>query len=108
MLLINNISLAPRADAAFHEARRAFKPEKGEVFALVWVSSHVEADGATVPGFEAGYMCGPLYLAGLASPWIEAQLSDGSGFYFMPRWTWRPHDQYVIDKQGPLFSIKPA
>lgn len=105
MLLIANISLAKRAEADFHRERLAFRPDPGEVFALVWVSSYVGADGSAVPGFEPGYMCGPLYAKGLVSPWALAQLSDGSHFYFMPRFTWHANERYIVDKQGELFSI---
>jgi hypothetical protein len=108
MITIKNISLTARAAADFHRARLAFKPDHGEVFALVWVSSYANADGTAVPGFQPGYMCGPLYAHGLASPWALAELPDGSQFYFMPRFRWAAKDHYFVDKQGLLFSIAPA
>jgi len=108
MLLITNISLATRATEDFQRQRLAFNADPGEVFALVWVSSHVNADGTAVPGFEPGYMCGPLYAKGLASPWAIAQLPDGSCFHFMPRFKWDAEERYVVDLQGDLFSIGPA
>jgi hypothetical protein len=108
MILIKNISLTKRAAEDFHQKRIAFKADPGEVFALIWVSSYVNPDGETVPGFEPGYMCGPLYSEGLAPPWSVAELPDGSRFHFMPRFKWNAHELYVIDKQGSLFSIAPA
>ena len=108
MIIIKNISLAERAAPDFHQKRLAFRADPGEVFALVWVSSYVNAEGVTLPGFEPGYMCGPLYSEGLAPPWTLAQLPDGSQFHFMPRFTWNAQAHYVVDKLGFLFSIGPA
>ncbi|MGV8856714.1 MAG: hypothetical protein ACOH2L_19015 [Devosia sp.] len=107
MILIRNISLTERAAPEFHRQRLAFRADPGEVFALVWVSSYVKRGGATRPGFVPGYMCGPLFLQGLASPWACAELSDGWRFYFLPRFKWRADDHYVVDKPGPLFSVGP-
>lgn len=107
MILIRNISLTERAAPEFHRQRLGFRADPGEVFALVWVSRYVKADGAALPDFVPGYMCGPLFLKGLASPWAHAQLPDGSEFYFMPRLKWRADDHYVVDKLGPLFSVAP-
>ena len=108
MILIRNISLSERAAADFHRARLAFRPDPGEVFALVWVSSYANADGTAVPGFEPGYMCGPLYSHGLVSPWALAQLPDGSEFHFMPRFRWSAQEHYLVDKRGALFSVVSA
>lgn len=107
MLLIKNISLTERAAEEFYRERLAFKARVGEVFALVWVSSIRDANGAPAPGFEPGYMCGPLYDEGLVSPWALAQLSDGTRFHFMPRFVWNAREQYLVDKRGALFSIGP-
>ncbi len=108
MMVMKNISLSERAAGEFHQKRRAFKAGPGEVFALVWVSSVKNAEGIIAPGFEPGYMCGPLFTEGLASPWILAQLQDGSQFHFMPRFQWSADEHYLVDKQGPLFSIAPT
>lgn len=108
MILIENISLSDRAAGEFHRKRLAFRPRPGEVFALVWVSSFRDPSGVTVPGFEPGYMCGPLYEEGLASPWALAQLRGGAQFYFMPRFVWSADEHYLIDKQGSLFSVAAA
>ncbi|WP_224701723.1 hypothetical protein [Devosia aquimaris] len=108
MILITNISLTERAAPHFRRKRLAFRADPGEVFALVWVSNHADADGTPVPGFEPGYMCGPVYSQGLASPWALAQLPDGSQFYFMPRFTWSAQEHYLVDRQGTLFSIAAA
>lgn len=108
MILIQNISLSKRAADEFHRKRLAFRPRSGEVFALVWVTSFRDASGMTVPGFEPGYMCGPLYEEGLTSPWAVAQLPDGSQFHFMPRFKWSAEEQYLVDKPGALFSVAPA
>lgn len=108
MIRMTNISLSERASADFHRARRNFKADPGEVFALLWVSSYTNADGTAVPGFEPAYMCGPLYLEGLASPWALAQIPDGSQFYFMPRFEWSDQEHYLIDKRGQLFSVTAA
>jgi hypothetical protein len=108
MMLIKNISLTEQAAPDFHQKRLAFNADPDEVFALVWVSSYVNSDGVTAPGFEPGYMCGPLYSEGLVAPWTLAQLPDGSQFHFMPRFKWSANERYVVDKQGPLFSIGQA
>ncbi len=108
MMFITNISLAKQAESEFHRKRLAFKARAGEVFALVWVSRYVNADGTAVAGFKPGYMCGPLYSDGLGSHWALAQLPDGSQFHFMPRFKWSARERYVVDKQGFLFSIGPA
>ena len=108
MIPIANISLTERAAPAFHRERLAFRADPGEVFALLWVSSYTNADGTAFSGFEPGYMCGPLYLEGLAPPWVLAQLPDGAQFYFMPRFAWSAQDHYLIDRQGSLFSIAVA
>jgi hypothetical protein len=109
MMLIKNISLTKRAAADFHKQRLAFKAGPGEVFALVWVSKYVHStDGRTMPGFEPGYMSGPLYSEGLSPDWILAQLPDESQFHFMPRFKWSARERYLVDKQGFLFSIGPA
>jgi hypothetical protein len=105
MIPIRNISLTDQAAPAFHRERLAFRADLGEVFALVWVSSYTNADGTAVPGFEPGYMCGPLYSEGLAPPWALAQLPDGAQFYFMPRFAWNAQEHYLVDKQGSLFSV---
>lgn len=107
MLVIENITLTDRAASEFHRQRPALKAEPGEVFALVWVSSHTRPGGTTVPGFKPGYMCGPLFSRDLASPWALAKLPDGSRFYFMPRFEWQPDGHYVVDKRGALFSVGP-
>ena len=108
MLTIENISLTERAAADFSRARSTFVASIGEAFALVWVSKYEDESGKTVPGFVPGYMCGPLYLEGLTAPWALAQLPDGSRFYFMPRFQWSADEHYLVDKQGPLFSITPS
>jgi hypothetical protein len=108
VLHISNISLTARAAPDFHRKRRAFRAESGEVFALVWVSKYTIASGKPAPGFEPGYMCGPLYADGLSDAWLLATLSDGAQFYFMPRSRWDAGRRYLIDKQGFLFSITPA
>ena len=58
-----------------------------------------------MPGFEPGYMCGPIFSEGLSSDWARADLPDGSHFHFMPRFKWNVQERYVVDKQGALFSI---
>lgn len=108
VVLIKNIHLTRRAAPEFEKRRLAFRPRPGEVFALVWVFKFVDANGVTAPGFEPGYMCGPIYAEGLDEHWALAQLPDGSQFYFMPR-AWLDDSQsYVVDKQGGLFSIGPT
>ena len=108
VMLIKNIALSERAAPEFRRKRLAFKARPGEIFALVWVFRYVDPDGTTVPGFEPGYMCGPLYSEGLDDNWALARLPDGSQFHFMPRFKWNAQEQYVVDKQGFLFSIGPA
>lgn len=105
---ITNIALTTRAAPEFYRKRKEFRGDKGEVFALIWVSKYVNASGASVPGFEPGYMCGPLYSDGLSDAWLLASLPDGAHFYFMPRAKWNRNDRYVVDKQGFLFSVAPA
>ncbi|MCP8884258.1 hypothetical protein NIM87_12140 [Devosia sp. XJ19-1] len=105
MQLIENISLSERAAVDFGRARSTFRAGLGEAFALVWVSDYREPTGETVATFTAGYMCGPVYLEGLAAPWALARLPDGAHFYFMPRFQWSAGKHYLIDKPGSLFSI---
>lgn len=108
VMLIKNIALSKQAAPDFHKRRLAFKPRPGEAFALVWVFRYVDANGVTLPGFQPGYMCGPLYSDGLTDDWALAQLPDGSQFHFMPRFKWSEDQNYIVDKQGFLFSIGPA
>jgi hypothetical protein len=106
--MITNIALTERAAPDFRRAHSQFIAGAGEVFALVWVSEHRESNGTQVPAFEPGYMCGPLYSEGLTAPWVQAQLPDGSRFYFMPRFNWIAEEHYLVDKPGPLFSVEPS
>jgi len=108
VMRISNIALTARAAPAFHKKRQAFRADSGEVFALIWVSKYDGANGAAVPGFEPGYMCGPLYSDGLSDDWLLATLPDGTQFHFMPRSKWEARKQYLIDTAGFLFSIRPT
>ena len=108
VMRISNIALTPRAAPEFYRKRQAFRAGNGEVFALIWVSRYASANGASVPGFEPGYMCGPLYADGLSDAWLLATLPDGAQFHFMPRGKWEPGKQYLVDRQDFLFSIGPT
>jgi hypothetical protein len=107
MMSVTNISITAKAAAALRRKRSTFKPAPGESFALVWVSSHVDADGQTLAGFTPGYMAGPLFTDQLSEGWALARMPDGTEFYFMPRFTWRADEQYIVDLSRALFSIEP-
>jgi hypothetical protein len=110
MKLISNISLSERALAVFKRERAAVSVRAGEVFALAYMFSFVNADGSTVKGFRPGYMAGAWPAAQLSEKWALAKPPDSAEFYFLPRFKWRARDHYVIDLVSPLyalFSIEP-
>jgi hypothetical protein len=90
ILQINNIAISKEAAVVLRKARSAFRPRHtGDVFAMYFVSSFVNADGTAVEGFHPGYEAGRLSLGGLKAQWAKAHLPEGLDFYFMPKFTWR-------------------
>lgn len=111
MLLLTNISITDRAAAVLQQEKLAFRARRGDVFALVYMFSFVNADGTIVEGFRPGYMAGPWPVEYLSARWAVARLPDGIEFHFMPRFEWNARARYIMDLVSPsleLFSIGPV
>jgi hypothetical protein len=103
---ITNISVSERAWPVLRKEINSFRPRHaGEVFALYYISSFTNADGSTVAGFHPGYEAGSLSPTGLKAQWALAHLSDGSKFYFMPKFIWRAQESYVVDLASEKFAL---
>lgn len=108
---IHNISITARARPLLRRELGASRPRQGDVTALVHISTFTNADGTTVQGFEPGYMVGPVSDGHFGKVWALARLRDGTAFLFMPKFTWRAEENYLVDLASEtfaLFSIGPA
>ena len=105
---IANVSITKQAALALDREKATIRLRPGDVFALIYVSSYVNADGSTVTGFQPGYMASAFPRGADDTGWMVAQLSSGAQFHFMPtRFVWRADAHYVVDLIGSLFSIEP-
>lgn len=109
MLKIDNIVVTDRALAIFR-GLRARQPANARLsIALHYMPRFVNADGSTVDGFAPGYTIDFVAQAPVGEAWIEASLPDGSAFRFMPKFTWRADEKYVVDQASAYtLSIGPA
>lgn len=111
MQRITNISITGPALLVLRERHARFRPRcEGETFGMYFMSSFVNPDGSTVRGFRPGYSISSVPAEGLGDHWAMAQPPDGPDFLFMPKFTWRAEERYLIDLVSPafeLFSIGP-
>lgn len=111
MLRITNISATDRAAELLDRHRVVFKPRNpGDAFALIFISSFVQTDGAPVAGFSPGYTIDSVAPVNLSDMWGLAQPAGAPEFLFMPRFRWRADEAYVLDvasKTFELFSVEP-
>lgn len=106
MIRITNIWATDRAYEVLRELRAKFKPrDRGDVFALVYMSSFTNPDGTTVEGFRPGYTADSHSPEGLSDIWTLAQLIDGPDFLFMPKFKWNPGEEYVVEMASDVFAI---
>ena len=112
MLRITNISITERAASLLRELQETFRPRvAGDVFAMAFMSSFVEADGTRVKEFRPGYIRHSVSPLERGAMWAVAQPGNGIEFLFMPKFQWRAEQRYVIDlisEKLQLFSIGPA
>jgi hypothetical protein len=109
MLLITNISITEKAAITLDVLKATVEPLPGEIFALYYMVSFVEADGTTVEGFRPGYTAGSWKYRD-APMWALARFASGMEFHFMPRFIWRLDEHYSVDllsERHAIFSIGP-
>ncbi len=112
MLVTTNISITPRGARELARQRDRFRPRcPGEVMGFSYLASATEPDGTTSPGFVPGYFRDSISTDELDDSWVLAKFPDGTEICFMPRFKWRPDEQYILDVASEAyetFSIGPA
>jgi hypothetical protein len=98
MLQVDNIAVTDRALEIFRQAqaRHQFNPRL--LIALYYMPSFTNADGSDVEGFVPGYTIDFVVQPPPGDHWILARLPDGTEFRFMPKFTWRSQESYVVDQ----------
>lgn len=95
---IENINVTERAWAIFREQRARHASGASLSIVLYYMPTFTNADGTTVDGFAPGYTIDLVTQSPAGDHWHRASLPDGATFLFMPRFTWRPDEQYVVDQ----------
>ena len=105
---ITNISIADRAAPILRRQYALFQPrERGDVFALAYISSFLNSDGTVVAGFQPGYMRHSLSPARRGDMWMLAEPAGAPRFYFMPKFKWSADEHYLIDVASEVFELLP-
>lgn len=105
MLVATNISITPRGARELARQRDRFRPRcPGEVMGFSYLASATEPDGTTSPGFVPGYFRDSISTHDLDDIWVLAQFPDGTEICFIPRFKWRPDEQYILDVASEAFE----
>ena len=106
MATANNLRVSARA--ALIIKTEAKKLRSNEAIALRYMPTFTNADGTTVAEFFPGYTIDRVKQQDLSDPWMLARLPGGTAIYFVPRFSWRDSESYLLDREsGYTFSIRP-
>jgi hypothetical protein len=109
MLQIENITVTDRAWAILRQQKARHEPNAGLTITLYYMPAFTNADGTTVDGFAPGYTIDFAVQPPSGDNWVAARLPDDTEFRFMPKFTWRPDETYVVDQASSYtLSIGPA
>lgn len=113
MLQIENITLTDRAWAIFRQERARHQSISDLSIVLYYMPSFTNPDGTDVAGFAPGYTIDFVTKSPPGDHWIVAKLPDGTTFQFMPKFTLRPDEFYVVDQVsaytlsiGPIATLQ--
>lgn len=106
MQRITNISVTDRAAPILRRQHALFQPrERGDVFALAYISSFLNSDGTAVAGFRPGYMRHSLSPIRRGDRWLLAEPAGAPHFHFMPKFKWSADEHYLIDVASEAFEL---
>jgi hypothetical protein len=109
MLHIDKITVTDRARAIVRQQQARHESNMGLLIVLYYMSSFIDADGSNVEGFAPGYTIDSVAQSPRGDNWVTARLPDGTEFRFMPKFTWRADESYVVDQASSYtLSIGPA
>jgi hypothetical protein len=109
MLQIDNIIVTDRAWAIFRREQARHQSSARLLIALYYMPTFTNPDGSNVEGFAPGYTIDFVAQPPPGEQWVKARLPDGTAFQFMPKFTWRADESYVVDQASSYtLSISPA
>lgn len=98
MLHVDNVTVTDKAWTIIRRARARHRSDPALMIALYYMPSFTNADGSNVEGFVPGYTIDFIAQLPPGDHWVVARLPDGTEFRFMPKFTWHPHESYVVDQ----------